>query len=316
MARRRRGEAFEAAISRIVAPRLHEVGYEPAESEPERKGLSLAFEKPLPDGAIAGIRFDRRSADGRPVGYGFTVWLRRWRLSGTGEGYEDYLDSPLDFVLRVFFALEVENSWWAPRDATDRATSLSQALTLLEKYGIPWLEDPQSRNPGYIHPERRIEFRVTVSRVVSGALGPLGYAPTSEDLPMWVSFRKQLPEKRYAHVQFNQLSIPTRDSLAFTVHLVRNQSLYGHGLDPVTMKLYEVSNSLTNVLWTDYGMREYPSNTYVWEYKDPAELERQLEDATDKLVRYGIEWVETSESMWVRAVRSFDNEHPEEGAEV
>jgi len=153
--------------------------------------------------------------------------------------------------------------------------------------------------------DKRIRFKRTLLKVASPSLQSLGYEFV--ELPEWAGvgsffFRKHLGNNVYAFISFDLLrwhpsssgaeSMPRR----FRVTLWRNigdQPKLGYGDDS-----YEgwLNVPLSYLLWAMLGIKVYPSQYYQWEFFTSENLEVQLRDAVEKLVQYGIPWLENPAS--------------------
>jgi hypothetical protein len=90
-----------------------------------------------------------------PARFRVDLWRNRGPLPhhghGTGEGlYENWLYMPLGQLLWVVLDVKIY-SWqyheWEFSTSEELDTQLEDAIEKLVQYGIPWIEDPESRNP-------------------------------------------------------------------------------------------------------------------------------------------------------------------------
>lgn len=154
---------------------------------------------------------------------------------------------------------------------------------------------------------KRINFRQRLIRTVFPCLLPLGYdlvkRPESVGIGMFF-FGKHLYDDIYSFVSFQLMRwhpppvraapVPRR----FQVSLLRNrgpQPHYGHGSGENCYKNW-LYMPLDQLLWTVLDVKVYSSQYHEWKFFTSEELETQLQDAAEKLIQYGIPWLENPES--------------------
>jgi len=286
---------FKEALSKFAAPRLRAAGYEYDDALRDRD-LMYGFRKPLGDDVHAIIFFQRQQYEERPVGHGFTVNLVRCKTPNPAQwhrgGYEGFLNERLPAVLWFVHGLRIypySDHWWTPAKEEEIEAQLADALDKLERYGIPWLEDPKSRIPGM--PEVRLaEFREALLKIASPELQQFGYrAIDCEDYPF--CFGREVFDLTAFIVFVLGGNPPDFERLVFHVMLFRNK-----GSEP-SCDIYQgyegaLYQSLGVLLWKRAGLRIGPYRYIDWEYSSQKELERQLKDAVEKIKDYAIPWLE------------------------
>lgn len=290
---------FKKALLDFVAPRLRAIGYEYDDALRDRE-LVYGFWKHLGDDIHALILFERQQYEERPVGHGFTISLVRCKTTDlaqwhrSGYDYEGFLDWRLPIVLSLVYGLgsahSYDDHWWIPAKEEEIEAQFADALDKLERYGIPWLEDPKSKIPG-IPDTRLTEFREALLRIVSPELQQSGYrAMDCEANPFY--FGRKVSDDLTAFIVFELGGDPGYGRLVFNVLLSRNRgSEPRYGLyQGCAGALYE---SLGVLLWKKAGLRIGPYRYVSWEYSRQEELEEQLKDAIEKIKDYAIPWLET-----------------------
>lgn len=289
---------FEAALLKIIAPRLQPLGY--AYDARRRLGHELSgFTKPLADNAQAVIQFQRqdRSAPDR-----FTVNLicaRSVALSAARTRA-----ARLGYVLWYVHDLRVypaPDFWWTAADAAQREAALIDAADQIERYGVPWVEDPAAPRPWEMPVHRTGEFCAAVRAVLGPALEDLGYRMAQQSLPgdlPYCYFVKRRPDGSFALIEPQAIYSLSPGEFNFDVRLQRRadgdplafNGNYGHGR----------SISLAQLVWQtrDGAPLDRLSigevQSLFWHYRDRAELDAQLREALDQIAHIGRAWVEHS----------------------
>jgi len=138
----------------------------------------------------------------------------------------------------------------------------------------------------------KVRFKKTLLRIVKPTLELLGYEFV--EIPGWSPgvflFRKRLWDNVYAFVNFWVHPISYPPSFSFTVDLIRNQ---GDEPKPACVD-HEICLDLRlgHVLKSYYKLDFYPYGDHWWEYSSRDELDTQIRDALEKLVTYGLPWLE------------------------
>jgi hypothetical protein len=153
----------------------------------------------------------------------------------------------------------------------------------------------------------RGDFEASLLNYIAPRLQPLGYAYDTrlrldEEL---FGFRKSLDNDVQAMIQFQRQDDPVIDR--FTVNLIRVQA------SEVQPRLYGDEASaraarLNYVLWFVYGLGEYPVSDFWWTASDASQREAVLNDVAEKIVRYGVPWLENLDASkpWEMPVRRAD----------
>ncbi len=124
-----------------------------------------------------------------------------------------------------------------------------------------------------------MSFEDLLLELVAPHLQPLGYAVDSDQRAAVevCGFSKALADGTYARVQFQvRASAPA----AFTINLLRENG-----------GQIRCGARLSTVLWYVYGLRVYPTSDYWWPTSEAA-----LRDATEKIVQYGVPWIEDAQA--------------------
>jgi hypothetical protein len=294
---------FRQALMKFAAPRLRELGYEYSDVLKDRN-IIYGFHKRIGNHIQTIILFQRHQHREHASGYGFTVDLVRCKTDTIEQWhqgwYEGALRVRLGSVLQFVYSLDIPHYdyWWNPINDDQLRRTFQDVLDKLERYGIPWLEDLESRDPWKLSVVQQHTFSEALSQLVAPDLELLGYEVIKETMgesPPY--FMKKLWGTLYASVIF-QLGKQSPDSstLAFEVLLFRKGSK--NPFDPAWMSREDwLDMRLGELLWEVYNLRIYPSEFIQWEYSHKAELEAQLRDALDKVKRYAIPWLEDPETI-------------------
>lgn len=139
----------------------------------------------------------------------------------------------------------------------------------------------------------KIHFKRTVIKAVTPLLAPFGYHldDAAQTVTHFLFFEKLSLEEKgvkfFIGFQLGQHYIPPRRS--FTVELRRCKgSFFKPDRDYEKM----IGWRLTSLIWNYYKLRLYPQPSYWWEFENDEELKVQLEDAVEKVIKYGIPWLE------------------------
>ena len=133
------------------------------------------FRKDLGEGIQAIIWFQQSQYALKGVAE-FTIELER----KPGKDAEGYRRMELRGLLWGFYGLRrypYSEAWWFATGPEEMAAAFADALSVLQEYGIPWLEDPHPRSPVWpsITEEQFAEWRAAVARLVAPALTSRGY---------------------------------------------------------------------------------------------------------------------------------------------
>jgi hypothetical protein len=142
---------FELVLIQIAEPRLESLGYA-YDTQLKDRDILFGFSKRLDKGIFAIIEFQRHQYEEEPWGWGFRVNLIRSKTEKPAkwdEGhYPGYLNERLSFLIWVEYSLRIypgPDHWWEAANVDGFETQLLDALGKIEQFGIPWLEDPESR---------------------------------------------------------------------------------------------------------------------------------------------------------------------------
>ena len=153
-------------------------------------------------------------------------------------------------------------------------------------------------------------FRKILVQIVEPSLLPLGYEfvgslpdkpDSAENIPSMSFFRKRLWEDVFGFVSFQKLNMHAalpgeKFAQSFNVDLWRNkgpQPHHGYGSNEYRNWLLV---PLGQLLWAVLDIKVYSWQYHTWGFSTPDDLSRQLRDAVEKLLEYGIPWLENPES--------------------
>jgi hypothetical protein len=292
--------SFRQALLERVAPRLRELGYEWDEALRDRN-LMYGFSKDLGGHIAAQVIFQRHQHEERASGQSFAVNLRRVQVP-PGDYSQDAgrLDLRLRDVMRLVHGLDTfaaYDVWWSPLSAAQLGAELADALAKLEAYGITWLEDPNSRMPGWMPDAAIAEFRQALDAAAATHLIPRGYrsadvAPRGRQA---IRYARPLFAGMNGFVEFGIAAVPGQPRHGFMIMLFRNPG-DTPTYDPqqpgwLYMNLNGFLAHLDGLLdGSPQARGPYPYNR--WEYAVPAELEAQMAHAFDVLAKIGLPWLE------------------------
>ena len=136
------------------------------------------------------------------------------------------------------------------------------------------------------------DFEAALLTLVAPRLQRLGYryeARLRREAELF-GFCKPLDNGEQAVIQFQRQGDSTADR--FTVNLIRSRASeiqprrYGSEAGATAARL-------SYVLWFVYGLRDYPASDFWWTAPDAVRRVGVLLDATEKIERYGVPWVES-----------------------
>ena len=296
---------FLKAIKFLVAPRLEKLGYQYSDVLRDRD-LRYGFYKPLGQNIYAIIFFRRGQYEERPDEYRFAVELTRRKATNLDQwypgNYEGGVQEQLTHVVRYFYGIEdtAPQHWWHPIDEEELNTTLIDIGEQLEKYGTPWLEDPESKGLLDISKTEEIEFQEALYKIVAPELEAMGYKLIVEhDIDFLPScFSKKLWNNLTAYIIFGFRKHPGHPKRFAGVHLCRTAS--SDPFDP-NWVYYDtwLQIELGQLLWL---LRNLPIDKpgrpqeREWQFQNMAELETVLNELVNLLRTYGIPWLEDPNS--------------------
>jgi hypothetical protein len=139
-------------------------------------------------------------------------------------------------------------------------------------------------------------FKSIVARVVGPTLSELGYEvdlnPPGYDFEGEIWFEKMLQEGIYIMIDFQPSGIEPGDFLEFAINLTRNDYSYELRRKKHTLPGYCLDERLGPWLWIkDRRDPEY-RHDYWWHFINEDALEKACLDALDRLLKYGIPYLE------------------------
>ncbi len=294
--------AFKVTLLRTGVPRLKTHGY--AYDERLRRGDELyGFGKPLGEDVQAIVQFQRHcdAANGA-----FTINLTRTKTSEVEPrvygGYAGSRGARLSSVLWFVYNLRLypqPDQWW---DGSE--SGFDDALDQFERFGLTWIEDPQSPKPWEMPVHRGQEFADSVREIVGLELERSGYRPAVKLLAghvPYLYFVKSAPDGTYAFVEMQPAYSLDSNEFTFDVRLQRKAS--GDPFDFGGRYQQWRMASLGQLAWRARhvdAMGDVPleeAKSLLWHYADQHELIDQLRDALDKIKQIGITWLEGSDTI-------------------
>jgi hypothetical protein len=293
---------FEAGLLRYVAPRLQRLGYR-YEARLRQDDELFGFGKPLDGGVQAIIQFQRQTGLTEDR---FTVNLIRRRASATRlqlYGSEAGASAArLSYVLWFVHGVRdyaASDFWWLAPDPARREAVLNDATEKIERYGVPWVENPAAPKPWEMPAQRAGEFAQAVQAVMAPGMAHLGYHLEQQALPgnlPYCYFRKAMPDGTSALIELQSIYSLDPGEFNFDVRLQRRAG--GDPLDFNGDYGQWRSASLAQLVWQ--ARRSAPLVTssvaavanLFWHYRDRAALDAQLADALEQIKQIGCAWVE------------------------
>lgn len=293
---------FEAALLNYVAPRLQRLGYR-YDARLRREDELFSFRKPLDSGVQAIIQFQRQgcSIDDR-----FTVNLIRSRASETQPwpyGSEVSASAArLSYVLWFVYGRRdypASDFWWLASDSARREAVLNDATEKIERYGVPWVENPAAPKPWEMPAQRADEFAQAVQAVMAREMARLGYHLEQQSLPgnlPYCFFSKAMPDGTFALIELQSIYSLDPGEFSFDARLQRRA-----GSDPLDFDGdygQWRSVSLAQLVWQARSsvplavLSVAEVANLFWHYRDRAELDAQLADALEQFDQIGRAWVE------------------------
>ncbi len=294
--------AFKVMLLRTAAPRLKTHGYaydERLRSDDELYG----FGKPLGDDVQAIVQFQRHCDTTNSA---FTINLIRTKTSEVEPrvygGYAGSRGARLSSVLWFVYNLRLypqPDQWWDGSEA-----GFDDALDQFERFGLAWIEDPQSPKPWEMPVHRGQEFADSVREIVGPELERSGYRPAVKPLAGNVPypyFVKSTPDGMYAFVEMQSAYSLDPNEFTFDVRLQRKTSNdpFDFGGRYPQWRMASLGQLARRARHVD-AMGDVPfeeAKSLLWHYADRNELIDQLRDALDKIKRIGITWLEGRDTI-------------------
>ncbi len=301
---------FEALLVTHLAPRLKTLGYA-YDARLALDGELYGFHKELGDEVHAIIQFRYRQDAGR---HDFTVNLFtaksreiQPRMYG---GYAGARGARLSYVMWFVHGLRdyaVPDYWWVALDEAYLPAALEEALEQVERYGIPWLENPDAPKPWEMPVTRTGEFVEAVRAVMAREMERLGYQLAQQSLAgdqTYCYFAKALADGTLALIELQPIYSLEPGMFNFDVQLRRRA-----GGDPVAFggdDEHGRSMSLAQLIWQAQGSAPLDRlsvsevKTLFWHYHDRAELDAQLIEALEQIKHIGCAWVERTAAAGIK----------------
>lgn len=292
---------FAAALSKHVTPVLQSLGY----AYDVRLCLDdelYGFRKELGADVHAVIQFRYRQDAAQ---HDFTVNLFtakcreiQPRMYG---GYAGARGARLSYVMWFVHGLRdyaVPDYWWVAPDESLLPAALEEALSHIERYGIPWLESRVAAKPWEMPVSRADEFDRAIQSVMAPAMEQLGYHLERQSLPghrPYCYFSKVLPDGSFGLIELQSIYSLDPNEFNFDVRLQRCLDR-----DPLAFNgdYGRCSISLAQLVYRSRGglpldrLSVPEVKALFWRYRDRAELNGQLTDALEQIQRIGSAWIE------------------------
>jgi hypothetical protein len=170
-------------------------------------------------------------------------------------------------------------------------------VSVLDRYWFPLIEsactwkDPNDKVAKEMQPMKVHHFKTVVANVANVELLKAGYdgdinPPEGEDL-VW--FRKTLRPGIHVVIEFQGSGVALKDVADFAINLTRNH--YDYDREDI-LPGYSLSARLASWLWIEDRLNPQWESDHWWHFLNEEELENACLDALDKLLKYGIPWVE------------------------
>jgi len=302
-----RKPTFRQAMMEHLAPRLERLGYR-IDPFLQDRAIQYGFSKQLPGQVTTQIIIQRRQSKERASGYSFTINLNRLRSPDVPDEqrqeYQGFLSARIGHVLYWVFGRQLGqfggDYWWQLNDPEEFLRVFKQVAYYLKRYIIPWLENPETRNLGYISPAERQEFRNATQKIIEPRLMNLGYEVVTlekrmQEPPIYV--KSVLNGEANTLIVFRQYN-NFRPPRSFGVMLQRRRD---NNLDPYAGGLFpELYEDLGQLAWYQFLIRQTGQPIQGWFYDSLETLTERLEEVWDLLVRLAIPWLEnpTTEPRW------------------
>lgn len=293
-------KSFEQLLKKHAAPALLANGYL-FSAGPKANPIAFDFRKNLTADVKTVIRFQRHQIDNRPGGYGFTVELMRGKTLDFvhWEQEESGLSVRLGHLLWYHFNLRVDDQplqWWEAANPDGLIENIQDVIDKLVAYGIPWLEDPRSRNPWSIPEQFVQQFRKIQRDIARPQLEQVGYGFRSAPGNLSPFFLKALANDLYAIIQFELYYLLDDPRLEFGVILSRKatNSPYIYTSERQEASL---NTTLDLLLRVKTGIRINASRATNFNYTSAEQLAARMQEAIELIKQYAIPWLEDLSSI-------------------
>lgn len=139
-------------------------------------------------------------------------------------------------------------------------------------------------------------FQAVVSGVLKPTLVSQGYKielnPPGYDEKGSIWFEKQLQEGIFVLIDIQPSPWQLDDFTRFAVNLVRNDPGYQMYRDWQTIPGYFLGERLASALWIDDRHDPKWESDHWWNFQNEKTLEKACQDALEKLLKYGIPYLE------------------------
>ena len=146
-------------------------------------------------------------------------------------------------------------------------------------------------------------FKTTLAKLVEPELAPLGYEinldPPGFDEQGHVWFERTLDKGVCIIIYFQPYPLGLENFIRFAVNLTRNSFLCEERYGGKQHYGYYLFERLAPWLWIEDRYNPEWSSDYWWHFRNVEELESACQDAVEKLLQYGISFLEdlTSRSL-------------------
>jgi hypothetical protein len=287
---------FRQALFSYVSPKLKAQGYEYDDALRDRNILYGFKREIIPKNFICTIEFQRNAYNEKAVRCDFQVILGRHRigmdLRKQNHGFTDEVSicSSLYDVLQSHFNIQQIPEYqlsWLVKSPDEYASIFNKVLSYIEQFGIPWLENSDTRDLTFIYPEIRQEFKESVGRIIIPELFLHGFQldESNNKSQTTIHFIKNITEMNFAHIDIH-IGKGRNSKMVLTTNLVRNTSPDSRfQLGEKRQDLYIYGLRLN-------GADVEPGKPNAWVFSNQEEIDVCLKEVLLKLEEYGMAFLE------------------------
>lgn len=282
--------SFNSAIREVASPALKNRGYE-FDSE-RTEGRMVTFSKSLGDLGLASIEFQRRRPAAEKKDWDFKINLIR-RIHPRAEqsdGTWRPLYASLSNLMKYVYGAASDDQlaeWFRAESIEELRSELTENLTLLFDFGIPWLESKDSLSPGEPSDEITKRFHSLVDELVAKALENRGFQESHQQHPARRIFGRKVKEGKHHFIEFLLGAINHGSEAIVHVSLKKwpsdNPDNYSNGIGeiiPLKLLMMERASSSAHARETD------------WVCHGADALKSAVNEAMNILSERGYEWLD------------------------
>ena len=140
------------------------------------------------------------------------------------------------------------------------------------------------------------QFKSIITNIIQPKLASLGYNvennPPGSDENGDIWFEKTLREGIFVVIHFQPRFLNKNEIVDFAVNLARNSPSYDIYRNRIGLSGYWLDERLASWLWIDDRSNPEWRSDYWWHFLDETELENSCFDILDKLLNFGIPFLE------------------------